>query len=105
MTNHQHTQQQELAQIITDADVEFFGGAPNPEPTGRALAAAASAIAAGYRKPRVLGYVVVQNDHLLNAGQYTDLSDAQGRADWLNDGQRPGSPIVYRVAEIVEAAS
>lgn len=54
MTNHQHTQQRELAQIITDADVDFFGGVPNPEPTGRALAAAASAITAGYRKPHTV---------------------------------------------------
>lgn len=61
-------------------------------------------IAKGYRKPRVLGYVVVSDADFLPSGEVHETrTAAQGVVDTLEAmvGQDRG----YRVAEIVEAAS
>jgi hypothetical protein len=66
---------------------------------------AGSVIAAGYRRPKVLGYVVVSRDGRMLGHQFGDRAAAQARADeWTNDCKTGGVDWDYRVAEIVEAA-
>lgn len=60
-------------------------------------------LAAGYRKPRILGYVVVGRDGLMHRVQYETRLAAQEVADeWTRDAKNTGVDWDYRVAEIVE---
>jgi hypothetical protein len=60
---------------------------------------------AGYRKPKVLGYVLVSRGGSMIGDQFSDRAAAQARADeWTNDCKAGGVDWDYRVAEIVEAA-
>ena len=62
-------------------------------------------IAEGYRKPAVLGYVVVGRDGRMHRTQYVTRDAAQEVADeWGSDAHEAGIDWDYRVVEIVESA-
>lgn len=57
----------------------------------------------GYRKPRVLAYVVLDRDGQIIGKQFTNRPAAQAFADeWTADCKTAGIDWDYRVAEIVE---
>jgi hypothetical protein len=57
-----------------------------------------------YRKPEVIGYVVVDRGGKLIGQQFENREDAQARADaWTSDCTYGGVDWDYRVAEITEA--
>jgi hypothetical protein len=61
-------------------------------------------LAAGYRKPQVLSYIVVSRDGQPIGKSFPSRDLAQKRADeWTNDCRVAGVDWDYRVAEIVEA--
>jgi hypothetical protein len=64
-----------------------------------------AALAAGYRKQKVIGYVVVGRDGELMSGiNYKDRAKAQAIADeWTKDCKDIGTDCDYRVAAITEA--
>lgn len=74
---------------------------------GRTATTAVEAIlAAGYRKPKVIVYLVISRDGRVIGEQFADREPAQTRADeWTNDCKTAGIDWDYRVAEIVEATS
>ena len=60
----------------------------------------------GYRKPKVLSYVVVGRDGGFVQDFGLDRPAAQAFADeWISDCKTAGIDWDYRVAEIVEAAA
>jgi hypothetical protein len=62
-------------------------------------------LAAGYRKPKVLGYMVVSRRGSMVGNQHEDRESAQKVADeWTADCQTAGIDWDYRVAEITEPA-
>ena len=68
--------------------------------------AADALLAAGCRKPAVLGYVVVGRDGgMVTGASYTNREAAQAYADrWSADAKASRVDWDYRVAEIVEPA-
>jgi len=60
--------------------------------------------ACSYRKPKVIGYVVVARDGKIVANQFKCRDAAYAFADeWTADCKTAGIDWDYRVAEIVEA--
>ena len=95
-----NTEREELARIIRR---EYNRAIDRRRPTDAYDAPADAILAAGYRKPRILGYVVVGRDGLMHRVQYETRSAAQEVADeWTRDAKNTGVDWDYRVAEIVE---
>lgn len=96
----------ELTQIITSPE-SFDGGPVSCGPNPVYAARTADAIrAAGYRKPSVLGYIVVDRGGVMVGNQHKHRESAQEFADeWTADCKTAGIDWEYRVAEIVEAQS
>ena len=62
-------------------------------------------LAAGYRKPRTLGYIVVDRGCVMVGNQHKHRESAQAFADeWTADCKTDGIDWDYRVAEITEAS-
>lgn len=67
------------------------------------LQTAGDLLRAGYRKPAILGYVIVGRDGQMLGAQYPTKDAAQAMADeWTKDCDEAGVDWDYRVAEIVE---
>jgi hypothetical protein len=61
-------------------------------------------LAAGYRKPKVIAYVVLDRDGQMIGKQFTDREAARAfAAEWTADCKAAGIDWDYRAAEIVEA--
>ncbi|GAA3399383.1 hypothetical protein [Pseudarthrobacter polychromogenes] len=59
----------------------------------------------GYRKPKVIGYIVVDRGGIMVGHQHKHRESAQAFADeWSDDCKTAGIHWEYRVAEIVETA-
>ena len=101
------TAREDLAKTATNA---FYVGGTNLNLMTAVLRlawfrVADAIIAAGYRKPRVLGYVVVGRDGRMHRTQYATRDTAQEVADeWGSDAREAGIDWDYRVVEIVESA-
>ncbi|MFF1382818.1 hypothetical protein ACFVWT_04555 [Arthrobacter sp. NPDC058288] len=66
---------------------------------------AAAVRAAGYRKPKVLGYIVVDRSGVMVGNQQKHRESAQAFAEeWTADCRTAGIDWEYRVAEITESA-
>jgi hypothetical protein len=96
----------ELAGIIMSPE-SLDGGPISCGPNSVYAARTADAIlAAGYRKPTVIGYVVVNRSGAMLGKQFETREDAQALADaWTADCQTTGTDWDYRVAEVTEAAA
>jgi hypothetical protein len=76
------------------------GMVSRPEQGNRA---ADAILAAGYRKPRIIGYAVVDRDGHMIGKQFKDVDAAQAFADeWTADCKTSGIDWDYRVAAITE---
>ena len=96
-------QQQELAAVITAAeDVWQEKVCTTSQEWSEDIADAI--LAAGYRKPKVLGYIVVDRGGIFVGNQHKHRESAQAFADeWTADCKRSEMDWDYRVTEIVEA--
>jgi hypothetical protein len=92
----------ELAKVIESG----YGEDPTDCPYDHAPIIADALLAAGYRKPEVIAYVVVARDgQLIGKQQFKGYAAAKALADvWTADCQTEGVDWDYRVAEITEAA-
>lgn len=96
-------QREELAREVWLADRVRAAAPGGPSDADRAVAD--RLIAKGYRKPSVLGYVVVDRaGRRVPGASYTNRETAQAYADrWSNEAKANRLDLDYRVAEIVEA--
>lgn len=96
---------EELSNILYCKPFPYGGAGAYMRPDANASYGMAEAIlAAGYRKPAILGYVLVSpQGSLRNESQYRERAEAQSEADWLNSSRWDNNTDEYRVAEIVEA--
>jgi hypothetical protein len=103
MTQPSTTQRDELAETLNEAVEVFY----EPFDWHESTRIAAKILAAGYRKPTVLGYVVVGRDGgMVTGSSYTTRAEAhQAIADeWTVGAKTNQIDWDYRVSEIVEAA-
>lgn len=92
----------ELATVIVEAYGEDSGACPCEQD----LDVAAHILSAGYRKPKVIGYIVVDRGGILVGKQFKHREAAQAFADESTaDCETAGIDWDYRVAEIVEAGA
>ncbi len=95
------TERDELAKIYVDTLNAGHGVVNRP---AQGLRAAAAILAAGYRKPAVLGYIVVDRDGSMVGPHHENEVSAQTfAAEWTKDCKDAGIDWEYRVATITEA--